>query len=304
VRLIALVFVAGCGRVAFDPLGDGDGGIGGDDGAPDAIGPLVCGAWSSTATRLDSLCTAEADWEPAIHPNGDLLVFTSMRLMPSVSMEMFMATRTGPSTFGTPSLISAISTVGDAFDGGPAWTAAGDELMFASDRAGGRRLFVSSYSAGTFGAPTQIAELANQPANAPTLRGDGLELYFDDYSSGSTTQIFRATRASKTSPWVVLGAQTQLDPGGNVYGFPTLAPDGLTLYFEGTDGVQAYLYEAHRASTNDAFSSPTVVPAFDPAVTGPGDPGFSWDGRTLYFAAIRVSNPQGADLFTVTRTCN
>jgi hypothetical protein len=262
----------------------------------------VCGAWSSTATRLDSLCTGEQDWEPAIHPNGDLLVFTSVRLMPGVSMELYQATRTGPMTFGPPSVIATISTVGAAFDGGGAWSLAGDELTFSSDRINGRRLYVSSYSGGTFGAPTMIPELANQSANAPTLRGDGLELYFDDYN-GVTTRIYRATRASTGSPWVVVGAQTQLDPGG-IYGWPSLAPDGLTLYYEGTVGAQTHMYEAHRATTNDPFGAGTVMTDFDPAIVGPGDPDFSWDSTTLYFAATRVTNPQAADLYTVTRTCN
>jgi hypothetical protein len=300
VRLIVVLLVAGCGRIAFDPLG-GDGGTMTGDAVRDG-GPLVCGAWSSTATRLDSLCTAEQDWEPAIHPSGDLLVFSSVRQMPGVSMEMYQATRTGPMTFGAPSLIATISTVGDAFDGGGAWNSAGDELTFSSDRINGRRLYVSAYSGGTFGAPAMIPELANQSANAPTLRGDGLEMYFDDYN-GMTTRIYRATRTSTASPWVVVGVQTQLDPGG-VYGWPSLAPDGLTLYYEGTVGVQTHLYEAHRATTSDAFGAGTVITDFDPVFQGPGDPDFSWDGTTLYFAATLVLNSQAADLYLVTRTCN
>jgi hypothetical protein len=297
VRLIVVLLLTGCGRIAFDPLG-GDGGSAGDGGGDGSV-PLVCGAWSSTATRLDALCTVEQDWEPAIHPNGTLLLFTSTRLMPGTSMEIYMTTRAG-NTFSTPSVVTALSTVGAAFDGGPAWTAAGDELTFSSDRANGRRLYRSAYSNGVFGAPTMISELANQPANAPTLRADGLELYFDDYGgTTSAAHIFRATRASTTSPWGAVAMQTQLDPGGT-YGWPALSPDALTLYYEGPSGM----YEATRASTSDAFGPGTLMPGFDPGIMGAGDPDFSWDSQTLFFASTRVSNPQAADLFMVTRTCN
>lgn len=300
-RSLALVSLVGCGRIAFDPLGGGDGG-GAGDGRGDTPPALVCGAWSTTATRLVNLSSVEQDWSPALHPDGSILLFASTRLNAGVSEELYVSMFSG-GTFQAPTLVSAISTAGAAYDDGPVWNGAGTEIYFTRDQGVGEFLYSSTYSAGAFGAPVPVAGLETVRVNAPALRSDGLELFYDDFDfmTGMPPRIFRATRPSTTAPWSVVGEQTQFDPQQKL-GWVGLSPDALTMYFEGNNGAD-HLFEAHRATVDEAFSPATVMSDFDVNVGSPGDPNFSADSRTLFYSG-KPGASTTADIFTVTRTCN
>jgi Tol biopolymer transport system component len=299
-RAVVLLVAAGCGRVAFDSQAD----AGGVDGASaDGVAPLKCGPWSTTATLLTDLASANDDWDPALSPDGTLMVFASSRMNPGFSQELYMATRMSATTFSAPTLLSSISP-GTVFDGGPTWTPDGTQIYFQSNRNSGDHLWVSNYSQGAFSPPVQIDELSTMIASAPCLSPDGLELYWDDYTAVSiTSSIHRAERATLTSPWTVTGVESQLSVGGNI-GWPGISPDGLTMYFEGDAGGTAHLYETHRPSTSERFGTPAVMPDFDSGAHDFGDPYFSPDSQTLFYTAATTSGTTGFDIFLVTRTCN
>src|SRR5690606_38871277 len=91
-----LVLVSACGRLWFDPLGvagagpdDHDGGAIGDAMA-DAAEPACTtfGPWSAPV-EVTELTSGGDDWEPALHPDGNTLVFVRG------ITDLYVATRSG-----------------------------------------------------------------------------------------------------------------------------------------------------------------------------------------------------------------
>ena len=289
-----ILVIAGCGRIYFDPLGVRDANNG--DGGTGADAQQICGPWSPP-TEVSTLTSPIADWEPALHPGGDLLVYSRFD-------KLYSATRSG-STFTNPAQI-AVLTTSPQYDFGPAWSPAGDQLFFVSDRISGNvhRLWVSDFDGSTFQTPVQVSELANTTVIAPALSGDGLELYFSTILGGST--IARAERATLSSPWVVTGVENQLRTPGGLVGWPALSPDSLTLYFEGLDAaMNPRIYQATRTSTAERFGTPSLVAELVPQTAGDelGDPDISRDGTTLLLAIKRAASTTDFDIYASTRTC-
>lgn len=274
---------AGCGRIAFDPLADH-----GSDGAPpDAR--CAFGPWSAP-TLLSGLDTGADDWEPALHPDGELLVFNRELV------GTFAATRNG-TRFENPTAIAGWNPA----DFGPAWDPAGDSIYLTRDLGNANyRLWESSYAAGVFGTPSEIAGLTTTPAASPTIRSDGLELYYT--VQAVPAQIGRAERPDRLSSWMVTGIEPQLTvlPGEET-GWPTLDRDGLTLYLEARNTAGARLYVATRAAQSERFGTPTMIAELD-GFGDVGDPEISTDGRTLLYA-IDSTTQSDFDLYFSTRSC-
>jgi hypothetical protein len=109
-------------------------------------------------------------------------------------------------------------------------------LYFASDRVLGGDwfdIYVSSLSeeTGTFGPPTPVVELNSEKREFhPSLRKDGLEIFFVRGRPGYGIDLWVATRESTLDPWSMPVNLTSLN--STVYEYhPTLSWDGTTLFF-------------------------------------------------------------------------
>src|SRR5689334_8399117 len=96
---VALAMLAGCGRWDFEPLA-GDGSAATRDGD----GSVGCGAWPPP-TELTTVNTLGDDWDPAISPDGNVLVFSQKVTLSQ--QDLFVALRQG-NQFGAPSPIAAL----------------------------------------------------------------------------------------------------------------------------------------------------------------------------------------------------
>lgn len=106
----------------------------------------------------------------------------------------------------------------------------------------------------TFAPPSPIAELASPLATEdPTLTADRLEIFFN-----RSSDIYRATRASTTSPWSTPTAVAELN-SGSTDSSPEVSSDGLRIYFSSQRGGNLDVYLASRASRTDPWGAPVRV---------------------------------------------
>jgi len=296
--LVIVMLASGCGRFGFHEIPSEDGGSGEllRDGRAEVDGGTVtCSAWSQPVAFPNVNSSAD-DWDEALSPDQTVLVFG--RPSSGGHNQLLVSTSQGGGVFSSPVAI-AVLTAGAGRESGPTWSHDGTQLYFVSDRASldNYRLYVSNYAGGVFGTPQLVADLAGQYVSAPTLSSDGLEMF---YGAGNT--VNRATRANSSSPWVVDGVVVELSSGKGD-GYPSLSPDGLSLYFEtGRDNATDTIYGAVRPQLSGPFGPPMPVTEIN---TGgaEGDPSFV--GSTLLvFSAVRSGGIGGFDIYTATRTCN
>jgi Tol biopolymer transport system component len=283
VRACWLVLLVGCGRVGFDGVS--------------ALGADAAGGgvtWSAPQP-IPGVSSAKVDWAPAISADSQLLVLSSDR--GGNNDDLYLATWTGNS-WTTPVSIAALDTPSTETD--PDWSSDGTLLYFSSDRGGMDHLYQSAYSGGAFAAPTLVPGLESVLAIGEIVSRDGLEMFFTDVSSGSA-DISRATRASVSDPWTVLGSVDELD-SSNADGWPTLSADGLTMYLESDRSGKEQIYIATRPSIGAAFSTPALVASLADPNNDYGDPDLSSDGNTMYFSSNRSPTLGFFDLFESVRT--
>lgn len=91
----------------------------------------------------------------------------------------------------------------------------------------------------------------------PTLTGDMLELYFNH-----TKDIYVARRASRGDAWSAATIDTELSTL-SLESTPEVSLDGLTIYFSSDRGGNVDVWAATRASRNDRWSTPVLVPALN-----------------------------------------
>jgi Tol biopolymer transport system component len=159
---------------------------------------------------------------------------------------------------------------------------------------------------GEWGPPRRLDELCttDHAEAAPTLRGDGLEIYFaSDQEHPGDTDIYFATRSSVTAKWdppsiASVSAETFLDTT------PVLARDGRTLWFAssrpgGPGGVDIYV--ATRATVTSAWSLPEPAEgANSPKEDFPSS--VTTDGLLLGVLSTRLSGDVPTfDIFAATR---
>ena len=216
------------------------------------------------------------------------------------------ASATAPSeprcTFGPPENLGAtINTAG--FDGGPALSSDGLDLLFVSDRPGGNGggdLWVARRQSpdAPFEPPANLGVGVNAVANegAPTLSGDGLTLLFDRDDGG----IWSASRPGATDAF---GPATPVGPPvANPFGvgFPALAPDGRTLYYAtqqppGEGGLD--IWQATRADASGPFTTAATLGRPVNLASADAMPGISADGLMLAFASRRDGGQGDWDLW-------
>ena len=106
-----------------------------------------------------------------------------------------------------------------------------------------------------FGEPTNLGPTVNSSDYdwSPSIRGDGLELYFESDRPGGegTYDIWVSTRVNREDDW---GAPTNLGPTINTSDWqnsPCISADGLELYFNDWG-----LWAVRRATVSDPWGEP------------------------------------------------
>ena len=266
--------LAGCGRLAFDPL------------APDPDAPF-------SSPRLVGELTADGDADdPTLTTEMTEIYFHSTR---SGNDEIWFATRAdAKAPWSVPQLATELSS--PSVDMYPEISGDGLTIFLTSDRAGTTMLdlYVATRATRTapWSAPVRVDELATTRIDsgaAPT--SDLRTLYFSSNRSLAGAALYVATRESTTAGWGQPTMLGELDSAAaDNSPFPAL--DGLLLFYGShrTDGQgSGDLWQASRAATNVPFDPPRPVAELNTPADD-SDPWLSEDLGVIYFS----SNVSGA----------
>jgi hypothetical protein len=187
----------------------------------------------------------------------------------------------------------------------------GRELYFASIRPGGygetdiwmcKRADVEDpWGPPENPGPQVNTSLGEEPGS---LSDDGLTMYLDVYSPGTSHNIYMTTRATTDAPW---GPPVSLGPVVNSAQFdrsPVLSADGLELYFQSTrpGGYGDWdVWVSTRASPSDPWKTPVNL---GPTINTPYRENPSWilpDGLTLLLTSTRPGGFGEQDAWMATR---
>ena len=213
-------------------------------GVPVNLGPIINASSNERA--------------PALSRDGHFLFFNSDRSGGLGGSDIWVSWRSHThDDFGWQepvNLGTAINTA--AFEGGAAFFESDDtglpQLYFVSNRPGGAGLqdiYVSTVSGGWFEPSVRVAELSSQQSDlSPAIRHDGLEIFIASNRPGTLglNDLWVATRGTIFDLWsnpVHLGAVIN---GASNETFPSLSPDGRTLFFnanrsDGSGGLDLYM---------------------------------------------------------------
>jgi len=206
-----------------------------------------------------ALNTTADEGNAAFSRDGRLLFFQSKRLPSLGGIDLFVAQRDNPhDDFDWQPAVNLGAAVNSAADdNGPAYfedeVTGRRQLYFGSTRLGLADLYVSEQmSDGSFAPAARVTEL-NSPSNEndPSIRRDGLEVFFHSNRTGSTgpaLDLWMATRASTANTWSapinVGSAINTASAEQNAY----LSSDGMTLFFSsdrtgagGSGGLDLYM---------------------------------------------------------------
>ena len=196
--------------------------------------------------------------------------------------------------FGPPTPIDIVA-VGDDDP-----SATGDLLELYFNRA--QDILVTRRAAVTdpWGTPVVVAELSS-PENdtTPEVSYDGLTIYLASNRPGGAgvLDIYRATRASRADAWGTPVRVPELSSATREASATTT--DDLALVMEWDLAAnQNDIYLATRASPQQPFGAPVLVPGINDGVAPDGNPMLSLDGLVLYFDSARSGD---TDLYRATR---
>lgn len=294
----------GCGRLGFESLSAGEDGAGGADGGFDA--GVGSGADAMAACRFGPFSepvqvfeSDAPDYGPSLSSDGLTLFVSSVHTGGQGSTDLWTVTRPDlESSFSSLANLAELNT--GSSDAEPALSSDDLTLYFESDRDGTTRLWSAARSdpGAAFGAPSPLA--ATDPglienALGPSVTADGLELYFAS-DEGPRRGIWRATRASASEPFAAPGEVVELR-ARDIWGYPSISPDGLELYYVLTGG-DLDIVVARRPDRQSPFSAPELIAELDAASNS--DPQLSGDGRTIFFTSDRDGD---WDVWAATRDC-
>lgn len=253
-RVLVLAFAAACGRVDFAPASDG-----GDGGSVDAAAPCT-EPWGppvelmlGVGGNIDPSLTAD-ELELLVTTNGDLYVLTRVSRDAAWSAPMLLATPpntvypdTDPSVSGDGLTLYFMSTrmstaqmqittrpsrtgawgleVQTGYYGRPEVSEDNLELYF-QDYMGPIERMTRSSPLDSFPAPAPLNTLINDGSLnvAPSVSGDGLDLYFCSGRAGSNFEIFVAHRSTRAEDF------TTVETTGLFGASPEVSSDGHHLY--------------------------------------------------------------------------
>lgn len=283
---LAMLVLAGCGRVAFDPVHDAS-----------AVACASFGPWS-TPSELVTASTSVDDYGPTLSADNLTIYFQSG----AGPRDIYMASRASEADpFDPPVVVSALSS--PAHEQGPTLSTDELTLYFGSDRTGSMRLYRSTRATTSdlFGSPSLVSELANEDCWGPALSADGSELFFTHQTTPTQYETWRATY-TPAAGFVVQGPVTEINGPMMADGFPSLSGDGKTLYWGRGDGLGgSVIYMATRTGPGAPFEGLTPAP-IQTVGTFADDPDISRDGRFLVFASD-AGTTGATDLMMSSREC-
>lgn len=311
VAVLALACCA-CGRIDFDPLArNSDAQSAGD--ALDATA-ATCATWSafSAPVHVTELSTTSNEFATAVSADNLSIIFDSDRPGGAGGWDLYEATRTDPSLpFGMPSRITELDGTSD--EDNPALSPDGLHIYYGEDITGMPRLWYAPRPDRTkpfFSATLVAGDFSNLArSTTPSLSPDELTIYFAGAAAtGNDWEIYTSTRATMTFPFSI--AMMPIPSLTSPYAdwTPSVSADGLELFFQSdraSAGSQSYdIWVSRRATTADAWGTPTPVPGVSTVTYSETDPTISYDGTTLWFGMSGYPGGLGgSDLYYATRTC-
>ena len=200
-------------------------------------------AWDEPLNLGPNINTSFNERSPALSRDGHYLFFATTRLGGSGGFDIWVSWRAHTrDDFGWQPSVNLGPGVNGAFgDFGPTFFENDDigipNLFFASNRpgVGGVDIYRSELAAnGSFGPAVLIPELST-PQNdfRPTIRPDGLEVFFDSNRPGGIglRDLWVSTRETPSNTWsppVNLGSGVNTEFNDTL---PALSSDGMTLIF-------------------------------------------------------------------------
>lgn len=185
----------------------------------------------------------------------------------------------------------------------PLWMIFGSERLSGS---GGNDLYLarrkSENDAWEF--PTSIRELNTRMTEfEPSLRQDGLELFFTSDRLGNGYRVFHSVRTTTESQWGAPAMVAEISTTPDTAG-PMLSTDGLTIYYHASrpGGKGSYdIYRATRPDWNSPFG-PSVEEERINTDQGEWQPYLAADGLVMFFSSIRPGGLGDMDTWYATRS--
>lgn len=219
--------------------------------------------------------------------------------------DLYYATRASVSdAFGAPVLLPNVNDVTQ--DYGASLSDDGLTLYFDSHRGTGNDdIYVATRTSTSaeFGTPGVLAGVndATHQDQVTSISADQLTMYIGSDRAGDW-DVYRATRASTSSPFGTPTAVGELDMAGVTDWGIFLTADGLTAYMESTraGATAGDIFVATRASTSDGFGAPVDVTELNTS-TEDYPTWVSPDGCRLAFSSGRTGGTGSYDLYLATR---
>ncbi len=269
-NLCLCLVLAGCGRIAFDPLGDASSNA---DTSVDA----ALGAWSTPTPVV--LPVLGVDDDPSL--TADLLVLYFNRN----TSEIFATSRTAVGQpWAVPVQVAELSTGSGTV---PELLDDGIQIYFASGRAGGLGALdvwaAARASRSTawvmFATPPELNSISDNWPGSMTV--DRLEMVLSSNATGNLDLLI-TTRSSPTGTWNVPQripalATPDFEDEGH------LTANGLALYYSGSGPD---LYVSRRTSRTEAFGVGTPIVELN-SPSSDRDAWVSADERYIMFSSTR-----------------
>lgn len=274
-----------CGSVANDSMGPGASATCDPTAAFDAPVPVP------------GFNTADTEGVPRLTPDElELYFYFYVNVGGTQDPNLYRAQRSSvEQPFGAATAIPRVNTTSAEYD--PSVSSDGLTLFFESNRIAGEglHLYMSTRpsQAAEFGAPAELANVNSATVadtdEEPFVTADRQELWFASTRAGGlgSVDIYRAEWNGSSFGNVV--GVTSLSTSASDY-YPTLSADKLTLYLSSTrpGGQGGYdIWTAHRSTTKDGFSTPTLVPELNSS----GIEYVGWlspDNCRIYFSSDRA----------------
>lgn len=270
----------------------------GDARAGDASSELAprCdpnGAWQ-TPVRLDSISSEGDDEASVTLASDELTIFVERSTPATANSAIYIATRASTDVpFSALAIVPELDTR-PVFTGQPFLTNDGRSLYLtrSSNGTGGDIVRVDRASADApfSGAPQPVVATADDDRH-PQVFGTDLWYCAKKPTNGFLGIHVRPLAAPDPADASASNALTMPGDDGNDAFYdlqPVIDPTGLTLYFASTrDGGTYAIYEAHRATPAETFSSPKRVDALS-STAGDFISWISPDGCHAYLTSRRA----------------
>ncbi|HEY5926397.1 MAG TPA: hypothetical protein VIV11_32145 [Kofleriaceae bacterium] len=302
-RFVAIVALAACGKIGFDPRSDAIAGVT-DTATPDPDAPAAAceQAWLTSPTVSTPVPITAAntngptDYAPYLSANGLDLYFGSNR---SGMFDVYVTSRaTLDAPFGTPVPLAMFNSTAD--DTQVTFGPDERDVFVDTNRAGGSfDILMASRADASAPFPTLTPLYASAGDELNPLLVDERTLYFSGSSlpgSVGMTDLWVSQRAGHGSafgpPQLVPGLAT-VDHEAS----PALISTGRVIVFTSSrPGSPAPLsiWYATRAETTDPFGTPQLVPVIN--TSQEYTPFLRPDGCELFYNSLQAGS---ADLYVV-----